>query len=75
MHILLSSEVIYIYTIQINLESEIFNNVERYFWCVLKTDKDHCSNFGHGWSSSIEQAALDAYEYYMQNIVENYPNC
>jgi hypothetical protein len=66
--------VIYIYTIQINLESETFNNVEHYFWCVLKADKDRSSNFGHGWSPSIKQAALDAYEYYIQNVVKNHPN-
>lgn len=61
--------MIYIYTIQINLKSETFNNTAYYFWCILKKDKDHYSNLGHGWSLSIEQAALDANKFYLQNIV------
>lgn len=61
--------MIRIYTIQINLESEIFNNKEHYFWSVLKIYNDICSNCGHGWSPSIEQAALDAFKYYKQNIL------
>ncbi len=61
--------MIYIYTIQINLECEIFNDKKYYFWCILKTEKHQRSNEGHGWSPSIEQAALDAYEYYRKTTL------
>lgn len=68
LYILFSSEVIYIYTIQINLESETFNNTEHYFWCILKKENNALLNCGHGWAKSIESAASTAYQFFCSNI-------
>jgi hypothetical protein len=58
----------YYYNIEIKVEPEIFNNTPMYFWCITKNTKNSSSNNGHGWSISIEQAAIDALTYYNKNI-------
>lgn len=61
----------YYYNIEIKVEPEIFNNKQMYFWCITKNTKNSSSNNGHGWSTSIEKAALEALIYYNKNILNN----
>lgn len=56
------------YTIQISLESETFNNTKHYFWCILKKENNASFNCGHGWAKNIESVASAAYQYFCSNI-------
>lgn len=58
------------YNIEIKLKPEIFGMKPAFFWCITKNKNDNASNCGHGWSQSVEEAAKEAYQYY----VENYKN-
>lgn len=59
----------YYYNIEIKIEPEYFSTSPKYFWCITKNMLGSASNYGHGWSSSIEQAAIDALSYYNKNIM------
>lgn len=57
------------YSIEINLNPEIFNNKEHYFWCIIKTDVHNiASNCGHGWAETVIIAFEIALNYYITNI-------
>lgn len=59
------------YTININPDPEVFNNKPMYFWMIEgKTEYGIEHNYGHGWSGSVAQAAIDANEYYRKTIKE-----
>ena len=58
------------YRINILPEPEIFNGKKMYFWMVEGVSGETHYNCGHGWSASIEQAALDASQYY-QSVIKN----
>lgn len=58
----------YYYNIEINVDPKNFGGNFKYFWCIIKYTENNSSNNGHGWSDTIEKAAIDAYEYYKKNI-------
>ena len=56
------------YSININIDTETFNSIEHYFWCIYEQKDGLLFNCGHGWSKSIQEAALDAYKYYSKCV-------
>lgn len=58
-----------IYTVQISLYTELFNDIEHYFWCIFEQKNGNRYNCGHGWATSIERAASDAYYFYTTSIL------
>lgn len=61
--------LLYFYNIEINVEPETFNDKPKYFWCITKNTENSTSNNGHGWSDTIEKAAIEALAYYNKNIL------
>lgn len=55
-------------SIKINMKPEIFNGQKHYFWIIINNDTPVQSNSGCGWSTSIDDAFKDAYNYYKQII-------
>ena len=52
------------YNIIINLNSERINDKDYYFWYISNNSSDFASNCGHGWASTILEAAKNAETYY-----------
>lgn len=59
------------YIIQINIKPEIFNGYAHYFWFIINNNTNPPSNCGHGWASSVVNAATDA-ELYYQKVLKSY---
>ena len=55
------------YSIEIKLQPEVLGKELMYFWHIIKNEDGNASNCGHGWSKSVEHAAMEGYQYYMQS--------